>query len=173
MADEIPSRSGGETDGGNAPGERESARSALQVRAAFLQNWDWELVNSLNRAACERGRSEHGHNPEAYERVRHAWEDLRSRELTFKQLLEFLRACHWDTPFFYFNGNTFAELARRATDALLAEFPLACRREAASLAAHYVAGVLNEEALVLGLQALTEPAELQPGDRVKSLQGSV
>lgn len=58
-------------------------------------------------------------------------------------------------------------------DALLAEFPLARRREASSLAAHYVAGVLDEQSLVLGLSALTEPADFQAGDHVRTLKGSL
>ena len=58
-------------------------------------------------------------------------------------------------------------------DALLSEFPRARRREASSLAAHYVAGVLDEQSLVLGLASLTEPCDFQPGDRVKTLRGSM
>ncbi len=56
---------------------------------------------------------------------------------------------------------------------MLAEFPQARRREASSLAAHYVAGVLDEESLVLGLDSLTEPSDFKPGDRVKTLRGSM
>jgi hypothetical protein len=48
-----------------------------------------------------------------------------------------LRSFHRKAPFLFFNGNTFAELARTRTDALFAEFPRTRRREAASLAAHY------------------------------------
>lgn len=36
-------------------------------------------------------------------------------------------------PFLFFNGNTFAEVARRTIDLLLADFPIGRRREAASL----------------------------------------
>ena len=57
-------------------------------------------------------------------------------------------------------------------DAFLAEFPLSRRREASSLAAHYVAGVLDETSLVLGLASLTESFDFQPGDRIKTLRGS-
>ncbi len=71
-----------------------------------------------------------------------------------------------------FNGNTFAEIARRVTDVLLAEFPLARRREAASLAAHYVAGVLDWDSLRAGLNSLCEQPGFQPGDRVRTLKGS-
>jgi hypothetical protein len=58
------------------------------------------------------------------------------------------------------------------TDALFAEFPRARRREAASLAAHYVGGVLDREALVSGIVALAELAEFAVGDRVCTLKRS-
>jgi hypothetical protein len=57
-------------------------------------------------------------------------------------------------------------------DALLAEFPLSRRREAASLAAHYVAGVLDWDSLCTGLESLTETPDFKPGDRVQTLRGS-
>jgi len=56
---------------------------------------------------------------------------------------------------------------------LFAEFPRARRREAASLAAHYVAGVLNREMVANGFMSLVEAANFQPGDRVKTLKGSL
>jgi hypothetical protein len=83
-----------------------------------------------------------------------------------------LLECHRSAPFLFFNGNTFGEIARRITDAIFVEYPAARRREASSLAAHYVAGVLDRKSLEAGLTALAELAEFQPGDRVKTLRGS-
>jgi len=87
--------------------------------------------------------------------------------------LDFLFQCHRAAPFLFFNGNTFGEIARRIVDAVFIEFPLSRRREAASLAAHYVAGVLDRQSLESGLIALAELAEFQAGDRVKTLRGSM
>ena len=58
-------------------------------------------------------------------------------------------------------------------DAVFVEFPLGRRREAASLAAHYVAGVLDRKSMESGLISLGDLAEFQPGDRVKTLRGSM
>lgn len=80
--------------------------------------------------------------------------------------------CHRAAPFLFFNGNTFSEVGRRVTDALLAEFPLSRRREAASLAAHYVAGVLDWDSLCIGLDSLAEAPDFKSGDRVQTLKGS-
>ena len=57
-------------------------------------------------------------------------------------------------------------------DLLFADLPLSRRREAASLAAHFVAGVLDREAMVSGIESLCESTELAVGDRVRTLRGS-
>jgi hypothetical protein len=172
MADETKIRPGGEDHAGNAHGERAGEQSPLQGRAAFIKNWDWQFVTSLNRGSCDRGKALHGHNSETHERVRQRWEDRRSQELTLGETLNFLLECHRSAPFLFFNGNTFGEIARRIVDAIFTEFPLGRRREASSLAAHYVAGVLDRESMEHGLGALAELAEFKPGDRVKTLRGS-
>ncbi len=84
-----------------------------------------------------------------------------------------MRSFHRKAPFLFFNGNTFAEIARTLTDALFAEFPRGRRREAASLAAHYVAGVIDREPVVRGIISLAESADFKPGERVKTLKGSL
>ena len=58
-------------------------------------------------------------------------------------------------------------------DAVFVEFPLARRREAGSLAAHYVAGVLDRKSMESGLIVLSELADFNAGDRVKTLRGSM
>ena len=92
--------------------------------------------------------------------------------MTLGETLDFLLTCHRRAPFLFFNGNTFGEIARRIVDAIFIEFPLGRRREASSLAAHYVAGVLDRESMEHGLSALAELSDFRPGDRVKTLRGS-
>jgi hypothetical protein len=86
--------------------------------------------------------------------------------------LDFLLECHRAAPFLFFNGNTFGEIARRIVDAIFIEFPTGRRREASSVAAHYVAGVLDRPSMEQALTTVAELAEFQPGDRVKTLRGS-
>jgi hypothetical protein len=93
--------------------------------------------------------------------------------MTLGEALDFLFQCHRGAPFLFFNGNTFGEIARRILDAVFIEFPLARRREAASLAAHYVAGVLDRQSMESGLVALADLVDFHPGDRVKTLRGSM
>ena len=172
MSDEAEIRPGGEGHAGHAHGERAGEQSPLQGRAAFIKNWDWQLVVSLNRGSCDRGKALHGDNSETHGQIRQSWAARQFQELTLGETLDFLLHCHRSAPFLFFNGNTFGEIARRIVDAIFAEFPLGRRREASSLAAHYVAGVLGREPMEQGLRALTALAEFQPGDRVKTLRGS-
>jgi hypothetical protein len=173
MSDETEIRPGGEADTRDADGKRVGKQSPLQGRAAFIKNWDWQFVTGLNRGACERGKAQFGHSSEAHDRVQERWEGLRPQVLTLGEALDFLFQCHRAAPFLFFNGNTFGEISRRIVDAVFIEFPLSRRREAASLAAHYVAGVLDRQPLESGLLSLAELAEYQPGDRVKTLRGSM
>jgi len=48
----------------------------------------------------------------------------RPKELSLLDLLELLFRCHRSAPFLFFNGNTFAEVARRTVDLLFADLPL-------------------------------------------------
>ena len=56
---------------------------------------------------------------------------------------------------------------------LFADLPLARRHDAASLAAHYVAGVLDRDSMTGGIEALSEAADFRPGDRVRTRKGVV
>ena len=173
MSDETEIRPGGEVDPGDDAGGSGHEHSPLQGRAAFIKNWDWQSVTSFNRGACERGKAQFGHNSEAHAQVRQRWETVHPQVLTLGEALDFLLQCHRSAPFLFFNGNTFGEIARRIVDAVFVEFPLARRREAGSLAAHYVAGVLDRKSMESGLIALGELADFKPGDRVKTLKGSM
>ncbi len=172
MPDEVANRPADKTHSSPGQGGRGDEHSPLQTRAAFIQNWSWESIVGFNRGACERGRAQHGYNRETHPKVRGQWEETRRKTLTLLETLDFLFHCHRAAPFLFFNGNTFAEIARRLIDVLFADLPVARRREAASLAAHYVAGVLDRDAMTHGIEALSDAADFRPGDRVRTLKGS-
>jgi len=93
-------------------------------------------------------------------------------ESSLGETLDYLRSCHRRAPFLFFNGNTFADIARTFSDYLFAELPHGRRREATSAVAHYVAGVLDKESMAQILDALCETAEFAVGDHVRTLRGS-
>jgi hypothetical protein len=173
MPDEAANRSARKADSGPRTGGCSREHSPLQARAAFIQNWGWQSIVGFNQGACERGKAKHGYNSETHEKVRREWEEARGQELTLLETLDFLFRCHRSAPFLFFNGNTFAEIGRRLVDVLFADLPRSRRREAASLAAHYIAGVLDREAMICGVEGLAQAADFQTGDRVRTLKGSL
>ena len=58
-------------------------------------------------------------------------------------------------------------------DFVLADLPTTRRREVMSAVAHYIAGVLDHESMAQIVGALCEAADWRPGDRVKTLRGSM
>jgi hypothetical protein len=104
--------------------------------------------------------------------VRQEWEALRFEVLTLAETLDRLRGFHRKAPFLFFNGNTFATIGRELSFALFSDLAPARKREIGSAVAHYIAGVLDREAMVEIVEGLSESADFKPGDRVKTLRGS-
>ena len=172
MADETETGPAGAPDGGGHPPGGGGFGPPLQTRAAFVKNWGWQSVVGVNRGACERGRAQHGINSETGGACEAEWERWRRLETTFGEALDFLKSCHRRAPFLFFNGNTFATIGRETALALFSDLPPARKRELASAIAHYIAGVLDRESMVMAVEELCAAASFQPGDRVKTLRGS-
>lgn len=54
----------------------------------------------------------------------------------------------------------------------MADLPTVRLREVISATAHYIAGVLDREAMVQMVESLCAAADLVPGTRIKTLRGS-
>jgi len=169
---ETSSGSAGSPDREGFSGRGGGEQSPLQTRAPFLKNWSRELVVRANRAACERGLAQHGFNPEAEKACSIRWEEKRAADQTLTELFDLLREFHRAAPFLFFNGNTFADIARTICGALFADLPAIRRREVVSAVAHYVAGVLDRNSTISIIESLCKSATLHPGDRVQTLRGS-
>ena len=169
---ETSSGSAGASDREGFSGRGGGEQSPLQTRAPFLKNWNWEFVVRANRAACERGRAQHGFNSEAGQACSIRWEEKRSEDQTLTELFDLLREFHRAAPFLFFNGNTFADIARTICSALFADLPAIRRRELASAVAHYIAGVLDRDSMISAVDSLWQSASLAIGDRVQTLRGS-
>src|SRR2546426_6413223 len=173
MSDETAIRPAGAPDRGGHSGGSSGEQSPLQARAAFLKNRSWELVIGLNRGACARGGAQHGQNSESYGALAAEWGRKQSETLSLQETIEFLRECHRRAPFLFFNGNTFADVGRTLVDFVFADLHTGRRREVMSAVAHYIAGVLDREAMVEIVESLCEAASFQPGDRVKTFRGAL
>jgi hypothetical protein len=172
MDDETETGSAGAVEGGGHPQGSGGIGSPLQTRAAFVKNWDWQSVISINRGACERGRAQHGANSETGIACSQEWEALRSQILTLADTLDRLRGFHQKAPFLFFNGNTFATIGRELSLVLFSDLVPGRRREVGSAVAHYIAGVLDRQSMVEIVEGLWQSADFKPGDRVKTLRGS-
>jgi hypothetical protein len=173
MPDETPNRPAGADDRRGHSGGSSREQSPLQTRASFLKNRSWEFVVRFNEGACARGGAQHGPTSEGYETIAGEWRAKQHSELSFAETVDFLRHCHLGHPFLFFNGNTFAEIGRTVTDLVFADLPTARRREVTSAVAHYIAGVLDRDAMVEIIETLCQSADLQPGERVRTLRGSL
>ena len=172
MSDETEAGSAGAPSGRRHSRGGSGQQSPLQARAAFIKNRSWESVVGFNRGACERGGAQHGESSESYRAVESSWRTAQTQILTFGETLDFLKSCHREAPFLFFNGNTFAAVARGISDIVFAELPPIRRRELVSAVAHYVSGVLDRESMAALVLELWESGSLLPGDLVKTLKGS-
>ena len=93
--------------------------------------------------------------------------------MTFGETLDLLRSFHRKAPFFFLNGNTFANIGRELTIALTGDLSAGRKREFMSAVGHYIAGVLDREPMVQIIESLCESVSFQPGDRVKTMRGSL
>jgi hypothetical protein len=173
MSDETANRPAGAPDGGGSASGGDGFGSPLQARAAFLKNWDWLAVISINRGACERSRAQHGLNSETETACGADWEKLRRQTLKLGETFDQLRAFHRRAPFLFFNGNTFATIGRELALALFSDLPPARKREISSVVGHYIAGVLDRESTVRLVDELCEASDFKPGDAVQSMRGSM
>jgi hypothetical protein len=99
--------------------------------------------------------------------------ETRTRELTLGETIDFLRACHRGAPFLFFNGNTFSTVGRELVFVLFGELPPTRRRAVGSAVAHYIAGVLDREAVVAIVDSLSQSSDFVHGQRVRTLKGTL
>ena len=173
MNDETATGSAGTSDGRRHPPGGGGIGSPLQTRAAFIKNWSWQSVISINQGACERSRAQHGINAETHRACAEGWEKQRDKPLTLLETLDFLKQNHRNAPFLFFNGNTFATIGRELTLAVFSDLPPLRKKEVSSAVAHYIAGVLDLEAMIEVVQSLCDTADWKAGDRVKTFRGSL
>jgi hypothetical protein len=173
MSDETPARSSGAPDDGGHRRGGAGEQSPLQARAAFFANWSWQSVTDLNRRLCARGSAQHGVNSESGEAAGREWEAARSEITSLAEALDKLRGFHRKAPFLFFNGNTFADIARGLAGILFRDLPPSRLKQLTSAVAHYVAGVLDSEAMVAIVESLCRTVAFKQGDRVRTFKGTL
>lgn len=135
--------------------------------------WDWGEVTAINQSLCRRGRAQHGLNPEAHALVAADWEVARACALPLLDVLEHLHRSHRREPFFFFNESTFSQIGRELCGQVFASLPALRRRETTTAIVRFVAGLMERAAMVEIVENLWSPMRPEPGDRVRTLRGSL
>lgn len=73
----------------------------------------------------------------------------------------------------FLNGNTFSSIGRELALAIFSDLPALRKREIGSAIGHFIAGVLDRDSMVQVIGELWQVAQLQSGDRVKTLKGTL
>ena len=109
----------------------------------WLADVPWDLVVFQNQQLCATKNALHKPTSDDYERTKELWESRHAETMTLHEVVDLCRRCHRLAPFCFYNGNTFAAIAR----SLISELDLPTTRAAVvrSLAGHIVAGVATDE----------------------------
>lgn len=109
----------------------------------WLAAFDWGFVTEINRGLCRQKHALHQPTSDGHLPTKTLWEKNQSREMPLTEALEICLKCHRLAPFCFYNGNTFAAIARD----FIAELPGLPPDKAhvlRSIAGHIVAGTATE-----------------------------
>ncbi len=102
-------------------------------------------MTSNNAAICQAKSALHKSTSEGHEPARKLWESARVRELSLIEALDVCRECHRLAPFCFFNGNTFAGIARAMIHPILQKLDAPTAFTLRSAVGHYVAGTIGRQ----------------------------
>jgi len=108
----------------------------------WLASFDWKIVTEINRGLCSRKNALHKPTSDGHEPAKILWEKNQFAELSLTDALQVCLQCHRLAPFCFYNGNTFAAIARD----LIEELQLAANTSfiLRSIAGHIVAGTATD-----------------------------
>jgi hypothetical protein len=133
----------------------------------------WDTVENVNKIICDKSGALHGQNPETYQRTKDIWETFRCESHQIEDCLDFLLAAHRESPFLFFNGNSFASIGATVLSSELGDLPPLKLKTATSAAAHYITGVLDKESMRTIVKEMTEVHLFKQGNRVQTHGGSM
>jgi hypothetical protein len=116
----------------------------LPVRR-WLKAFSWASVTRNNAAICQARSALHKATTEGHEPAKRLWDAAIDRELRLLEALDICRECHRLAPFCFYNGNTFAGIARAMIHPLLQRLDAPTAFAFRSAAGHYVAGTIGRE----------------------------
>jgi len=115
----------------------------MSLTQDWLRSYSWEFVTLQNALLCQAKSALHKPTSDGHAVTKELWEKSFQTAMRLDDAIDLCRRCHRMAPFCFYNGNTFAAVARDVIQnlALPADQAFVIR----SLAGHIVAGVATEE----------------------------
>jgi hypothetical protein len=111
---------------------------------AWLAPFDWEIVTEINRGLCLKKHALHKPTSEGHPMAKSLWKKNQARKISLTDALEICKQCHRLAPFCFYNGNTFAAIARDFVTELSPGIPPDQAHILRSIAGHIVAGTATD-----------------------------
>jgi hypothetical protein len=110
----------------------------------WLASFDWEIVTEINRGLCQQKNALHKPTSAGHLPAKTLWEKNQFKELALTGALEICLKCHRLAPFCFYNGNTFAAIARDFITELSPKLAPDKAHILRSIAGHIVAGTATD-----------------------------
>ena len=115
-----------------------------QLVRAWLESFDWEFVTEVNRGFCMQKGALHKATSDGHDSARTLWEKSRSKKMSLPEALRICQHCHRLAPFCFYNGNTFAAIARDFIPEISSSVSPVQAHILRSIAGHIVAGTATD-----------------------------
>ena len=115
-----------------------------QLVKSWLEPFDWDFVVEVNRGLCARKNALHKPTSDGYLPAKQLWEQSQLKQITFSEALQVCFRCHRLAPFCFYNGNTFAGIARDLVADISERLPPEKAFILRSVAGHIVAGTATD-----------------------------
>ncbi|WP_395743726.1 hypothetical protein [Prosthecobacter sp.] len=105
----------------------------------WLERFTWDFVVAQNAVLCQAKNALHKPTSDGYADTKALWDTHHLEPMSLMEAVELCRKCHRMAPFCFYNGNTFAAIAR----SMVGQLDLSAAEAAVlrSLTGHIVAGV--------------------------------
>jgi hypothetical protein len=110
----------------------------------WLAPFDWEIVTEINRGLCKQKHALHKPTSDGHQPAKILWEKSQAAELSLTDALQVCLQCHRLAPFCFYNGNTFAAIARDFIAELSPGLAADKTHILRSIAGHIVAGTATD-----------------------------
>lgn len=110
----------------------------------WLAAFDWEIVTEINRGLCRQKHALHQATSDGHLPAKTLWEKNQTKKISLTEALEVCLQCHRLAPFCFYNGNTFAAIARDFITELSSKLAADRKHVLRSIAGHIVAGTATD-----------------------------